>query len=129
MEHLPFKKEAIDSFFSFCAVYCLLPESQNKLFKELYLMLRKNGNILLVEPNKLNPFKEREPKHPLRKSKVERWLREIGFKNINIRYCDFISRPIVKRGGVIFDFFKLSEKFFEFLQIPFSGTLVIYAEK
>lgn len=129
LEYLPFRENSIDSFFSFCSVYCLLPDSQHKLFKELYLMLRNNGNILLIEPNALNPLAEKEPKYSLHKSRVEKKLKEVGFKNIEIKFCDFIPRFVVERRGSTFKVFRVFEKFLEFLQIPISGTLMIYAEK
>lgn len=62
LEHLPFKRESVDSFFSFCSIYCLLPGSQHKLFKEIYSSLKEDGNILLVEPNAQNPYAEKKTK-------------------------------------------------------------------
>lgn len=129
MEHLPFKRESIDSFFSFCSIYCLLPKSQHKLLEELYSVLKENGNILLVEPSALNPYTEKKPKYPLHREKVRQQLERVGFKNIDIKYCNFISRYILIRGGILFDFFQALERFFEFLQAPWAGALMIYAEK
>ena len=130
LEYLPFRENSIDSFFSFCSIYCLLPGLQYKLFKDIYKMLKEGGNVVLVEPNAWNPIKEGGIKHPLNRNKVERQLKEIGFKNVAIKFSNFVPRPITGKGNkYVFDIFHVLEKFFEFLQVPLSGSLTIYAEK
>jgi SAM-dependent methyltransferase len=130
LEHLPFKEKSINAFFSFCSIYCLTLPSQYKLFEELFRTLKENGNIILVEPNDLNPFKEKWPKQPLNKNRVEKCLKEIGFKNVEVKFCNFIPRFVAKRGsGPVFSIFKGLERILEYLRIPFAGAIMVYAEK
>lgn len=129
MEYLPFSEKTIDSFFSVCSVYCLLPESQYKCLKDIYGMLKEGGNVVLIEPNAGNPMKERGIKHPLNRNKVKAQLEKIGFKNVDVKFANFIPRVITRKGGHMLAIFSVCENFLELVQIPLSGSLVVYAEK
>lgn len=129
MEHLPFRNASVDSFFSYCSVYCLKPLPRGNLFREIYRVLRPGGNIILVEPNWLNPFREREPKYPLYHPHVRTQLKTTGFAEISIRFVNFIPRPILVRGGPILEMLEFFEWVLETLRVPISGGLLISAEK
>jgi ubiquinone/menaquinone biosynthesis C-methylase UbiE len=131
LEYLPLKDECVDAFFSFTSVYYLPPDAQAKLFKEIYRALKKNGNILLIEPNARSVFRDRT-RFALDKNKVEKQLRAMGFKQIGIRFCSLVPMIAKKRNrrDPIFAFFSFLESIaerFQFSQLL--GSLTIYAEK
>ena len=131
LDHLPFRSKCIDAFFSFTSIYYLFPDSQNKLFAELYRILKNGGNILLIEPNAQCVIKDKGT-YPLHRGRVEQRLREAGFKRVAIELRGFVPAFIKRRNkkDPIFRSFHFLESIVESFQVPFLlGGLIIYAEK
>lgn len=131
LDYLPFRSECIDAFFSFTSIYYLFPDSQGKLFAELHRILRTEGNILLIEPNIECLIKDKGT-YPLHRGRVEKELREAGFKRIAIEYSGFVPAFIKQRSreDPIFRLFRFLESIVESFQVPsLLGGLIIYAEK
>jgi SAM-dependent methyltransferase len=125
-----FKKNSVGMFFSSCALYCLVPGVQKKLFSDIHSSLKDGGRIIFIEPNKSNLFGETsEAKYLFDKKNTEQLLSSLGFRNIEIKNYNFMPRFLLRRRGMLYKLMIPVEKILELLHIPFSGSLMIYAEK
>ena len=131
LNHLPFKSECVDAFFSFTSIYYLNPGSRSTLFAELYKSLKEGGNIILVEPNDQCIIKDMRG-YPIHKKNIKHQLEKAGFTGVVTEFRGFVPTFVKKRGedNPIFILFRFMESIVERFQIPFLlGGLAIYAEK
>lgn len=125
-----FQEGSIGMFFSCCSLYCLTKESQTKIFADCLKILMPGGKLIMIEPNKDNFFKEKsEIKYPFDKKETSKLLEKIGFRNVKIRNYNFIPRNFIRNRGILYKILIPVEKIMEAIQMPFSGSLLIYAEK
>lgn len=125
-----FTENSVGMFFSCCSLYCLSDESKQKVFEDCLKILSSGGKLIMIEPNKSNPFREKSDiKYPLDKKETKKFLETIGFRNVKIRNYNFIPRNFIRNRGILYSLLLPLEKIAEALQLPWSGTLVICAEK
>lgn len=129
IEYLPFKDESVDSFFSFHSLYYLPFDAQENLFRELYRVLKKNGNLLLIEPNGECLLRWRvrpATTYDFWRTKVEKQLKRIGFANVSTKLGSSFST----RKNPVLTLFHFLESIFEFSQFPWLlGEVIVYAQK
>jgi len=103
---LPFKNQEFDIVLSLSAIHHI--ENQPRLFQELSRVLKRNGLLYAIEPNKkgLLPglgekfFKKtyhriHSPEESsLEITQISRELNQHGFKVCQIQYCDFFFGPL-----------------------------------
>lgn len=131
-----------NSFDVVCGISILHHMSWKKALRESYRILKKGGGIFFTEPNYYNPFifmalhskkmRKRYEFSPdetaLVRWEVEKYLNEIGYKNVTVTNFDFLHPSTPKES--IRKMIKLSS-FLEKMPIikEISGSLIIYAEK
>lgn len=124
------KDGSVGMFFSCCSLYCLTRESQTKIFTDCFRLLYPGGKLIMIEPNNDNLFREKsEIKYPFGKNDTNQLLELMGYNNIIIKNYNFIPRNFIRDRGILYNLLIPFEKFLEFLHIPWSGSLLIYAEK
>lgn len=124
------KNNSTGLMFSSCAVYCLMPAQKKKMFSDILKILKPGGKLIMIEPNARNIFKEKSDiKYPFDKQETKKLLESIGYENVKIRNYNFIPRALLRSRGPLYKIALVPEKVLEFLHFPFSGSLLIYAEK
>ena len=124
------RKNSVGMIFSSCAAYCLMPGQKKKMFSDVFSILKPGGKLIMIEPNARNIFREKSGiKYPFDKRETENLLRESGFISVRVRHYNFIPRSLIRSRGILYRFMVPVEKFLEFVQLPWSGSLMIYAEK
>lgn len=96
-ESLPYREEFFDVVTCFDLVEHM--EREDFYFKEINRVLKRGGTLFIITPNKEWIMKkfipDRDPTHiNLHNSKYwKRKLREVGFRNIKIKYCLVYGLP------------------------------------
>ncbi len=125
-----FLANPVNMFFSCCSLYCLTAESQRAIFSDCFRLLAPGGKLIMIEPNKSNIFREKsELKYPFDKKELKNVLESLGFGNVKISNCNFMPRTLLMKRGIFYSMMIPFEKLLEFFQLPWSGSLLIYAEK
>jgi len=100
-KNLLFKDEFFDFVYSANVLYYVesLSKGLRKSLSEIYRVLKKGGRVLIIDPNKRNPYwklfvaKESydtgKEKHVYDKTVIQE-LRDLGFKNIRLYYRGFL---------------------------------------
>lgn len=139
IESMTFTKESFDIV---CGISILHHVDFKKAFREIYRVLKRDGEIFFTEPNMLNPNILLGLHLPFLREKMEfspdetaliKWqilncLKEIGFRNTQVKNYDFLH-PKTPRQLI-----SIVEKLGNFIEkLPilkeFSGSLIIYARK
>jgi len=139
LEAMAFQKE---SFNIICGVSILHHINTKKAIKEIYRVLKKDGEMFFTEPNYINPhvylglhikpFRERMEFSPdetaFKRWELEAALKKAGFSTVVVKNIDFLHPKTPKSLIPLVETISNVLEFVPFIK-EISGTLMVYAKK
>lgn len=101
-DQLPFAQATFDCVFAACVFHHIPPEAHQRLFGEMWRVLKPTGQVMIYEHNPLNPLTVRtvnacpfdENAILIRAGTLKTRLKSSGFRQLQIRYRVFFPRQL-----------------------------------